>query len=225
MIYLYRTGDGVNFYEQVRATLVAEDWGYAAFAADIYGKDLHEVPDLQQRGQLATFYRENPEIFAERIKAAIDEFSALPGVDGDNIVVMGKFGVFCCLSAVPNIFCSSPSFLRDVSIPQIKGYCFGGTGVLQYSLLGYTNVKGIISFHGGLPFVLGTEPDVDDANEMLPKVLVLSGGDDDAGSDIVSLEEKLNGISNTWEITRYSGIEHAFTVWDDSKFDNFIQVL
>ena len=63
---------------------------------------------------------------------------------------------------------------------------------------------------------MDTEPASTD--EALPKVLVLSGGDDDAGSDIVSLEEKLNSISNTWEVTRYSGIEHAFTVWDDSEY-------
>lgn len=74
---------------KARATLVAEQWGYAAFAADIYGKDLHQVPNITQRIELANFYRGNPDIFAERMKAAVDEFSALPEVDGDNIVIMG----------------------------------------------------------------------------------------------------------------------------------------
>ena len=31
--------DGVNLYEQQRATKVAEDLGWASFAADIYGRE------------------------------------------------------------------------------------------------------------------------------------------------------------------------------------------
>jgi len=42
----------------------------------------------------------------------------------------------------------------------------------------------------------------------------LSGGDDDAHGNQTVLEAALNTIDVDWEISRYSGVVHGFTVWD-----------
>ena len=175
--------DGVNSYEQKRATLVAEDLGYVGFAADIYGIDKHEVTDIDERRELATLYRSNSTLFVSRIQTAVDEIKALPEVDSDKIAVIG--------------------------------YCFGGSGVITYGLVGAEGVVGLVSFHGGLSDL----PEADAVME--PKLLVLSGGEDDTATEVYDLENTLNAANSTWEITRYSGIEHAFTVWDDDRYNEW----
>ena len=101
--------DGTNFYEQQRATKVAEDLGYIGFAADIYGPDFHTV-DGDQRSALAGQYLGNTTLFTGRIQAAIDHVKTMPEVDSENVAIVG--------------------------------YCFGGTGVLMYALMGMSDVKG-----------------------------------------------------------------------------------
>jgi dienelactone hydrolase len=97
----------------------------------------------------------------------------------------------------------------------LAGYCFGGSGVLMYALLGMNDVAAIVSIHGGLAFNPPAGPTVG------PKLLILSGGDDDASSSIMDLETAFDTANATWEITRYSGIEHAFTVFSDDRYNAF----
>jgi len=175
--------DGVNFYEQQRATMIAEQFGWVGFAADIYGPDKHEVPDSEERSALAGLYRGNATLFVSRIQAAVDEIKTLEEVDSDNVA--------------------------------LAGYCFGGTGVISYGLLGGEGVVGLVSFHGGLS-------DIPEAGPVMgPKLLVLSGGEDDTATEVYDLENTLNAANSTWEITRYSGIEHAFTKFDDDRYNEF----
>jgi dienelactone hydrolase len=142
--------DGVNFYEQVRATMLAKDLGYVGFAADIYGANLQNVTDRVQRTALLNLYRNNITLYTQRIKAAVDFIKSQPEVDPNNVAVIG--------------------------------YCFGGTGVLQYGLVGGEGVVGLVSFHGGLVNLPEVGPGVK------PKLLVLSGGDDDTSTRIADLE-------------------------------------
>lgn len=171
--------DGVNEMEQIRATMATEEWGMVGFAADIYGADKQFVENSDERGELATLYRSNATLFAERIQAAVDLIKAHEKVNPEQVALFG--------------------------------YCFGGTGILQYGLLGYDDVEAMVSFHGGLSSI--PEPNV----TFVPKVLLLSGGDDDTSTEIMDMEMTLDAANATWEITRYSGIEHAFTVWGDGK--------
>jgi dienelactone hydrolase len=97
----------------------------------------------------------------------------------------------------------------------LAGYCFGGTGVIQYVLLGLNDVAAIVSIHGGLAFNPPVDPPVG------PKLLVLSGGQDDASSDIMDLENAFDSANATWEITRYSGIVHAWTVFGADRYNEF----
>jgi dienelactone hydrolase len=178
-----RDWDGVNDYEKLRAKMVAEELGYIGFAADIYGKDLHTVENITMRSELATLYRSNVTLFANRIQAAVDVVRTFDEVDVDNVAIMG--------------------------------YCFGGTGVLIYALEGVNDVKAVVSFHGGLSMIPDAGPVVE------PKVLVLSGGDDDTSTEIIDLEMTLDMANATWEITRYSDIQHAFTVFDDERYNEW----
>jgi dienelactone hydrolase len=166
--------------------MIAKDFGYIGFAADIFG----DVPDLEQSGpQLASTYRDDPVLFAARISAAVDTVRKLDQVDASNIAIIG--------------------------------YCFGGTGVLIYAMLGINGdgVKAIVSFHGGLTQVPGASPN---GTTVTPKVLVLSGGDDDASSDIMDLEMEMDAAGADWEITRYSDIQHAFTVFNGTRYNEWV---
>ena len=94
------------------------------------------------------------------------------------------------------------------------GYCFGGTGIIQYSLLGGSDADALVSFHGGLSAV----PTESNATAG-PKIMIQSGGDDDTSTRIMDLEMTLDSVNATWEISRYSGVQHAFTNWDDDRYN------
>jgi hypothetical protein len=47
----------------------------------------------------------------------------------------------------------------------------------------------------------------------------LSGGEDSSHGNQTQLEGVLTAANATWEITRYSGVQHAFTVWDDPRYN------
>ena len=93
-VVIFPDWDGVNLYEQERATALA-DLGYVALAADIYGKDLHEVPDINDRIEQVTLYRSNPDLYLSRMQKAIDQVKALDDVDSDEIAIIGYcFGMY-----------------------------------------------------------------------------------------------------------------------------------
>lgn len=103
----------------------------------------------------------------------------------------------------------------DESRIAVAGYCFGGTGVLQYALLAINDVNALISFHGGLTSL----PEPGATTNVTPKVLVLSGGDDDTSTEIIDLENTMNDAEADWEITRYSQILHGFTNFHDDRYN------
>lgn len=80
--------DGVNLYEQERATLLSE-LGYVAFAADIYGADLQSNLTFPEKMQYASLYRDNMTLFVQRITRAIEEIKTFDNVDTANIAVIG----------------------------------------------------------------------------------------------------------------------------------------
>lgn len=175
--------DGQNFYEQQRATMIAKEYGYVGFAADMFGADTPEVvPTRDERIALVGPLYQNTTEFAGRINAAVETVKAMPEVDPDRIALVG--------------------------------YCFGGTGVMSYGLNGYNSVKAIVSVHGGLNNLDDAEPQT-----FGPDLLVLSGGEDDLSSGIIELENTLDVANATWEITRYSDIQHAWTVFEDDRYN------
>lgn len=81
--------NGVNEYEQERATLLAEQ-GYVAMAADIFGADLQQNLTMNQRIELSSMYRDdNPESFVRRMQLAIDQVKMVSDVDDNEIALIG----------------------------------------------------------------------------------------------------------------------------------------
>lgn len=94
------------------------------------------------------------------------------------------------------------------------GYCFGGAAVLEMARAG-TNMKGFVSFHGGL-----TTPKGQDYKKTQGKLLILHGSADTAITldDFAGLAKELEstGVSN--EMITYSGAPHAFTVIGSPRY-------
>ena len=94
----------------------------------------------------------------------------------------------------------------DTENIAVIGYCFGGYVALNYAKLG-ADLKGVVSFHGGL----GGVPV--EKTLLKAKVLVCHGAIDKFVSqkDVESLKQKLDsiGADNTFKI--YANATHAFT--------------
>jgi dienelactone hydrolase len=89
----------------------------------------------------------------------------------------------------------------------VIGYCFGGTGALEAARANM-NVKGVVSFHGGL------DRDVTRfVNTIIPQVLVLHGADDPyvSAASIVSFQNEMRNAKADWQMIYYADAVHAFT--------------
>ena len=86
------------------------------------------------------------------------------------------------------------------------GYCFGGGVVLNYAKLG-GDVKGVVSFHGGLK---GVTPDKD---LLKAKILVCQGGSDSYSpeADQIVFKHQMDSIGATYSFISYPGAMHAFS--------------
>lgn len=88
------------------------------------------------------------------------------------------------------------------------GYCFGGTVVLEMARAG-DDVKGVVSFHGGL------EPgkDVETVTPIKPKVLALNGGADPHATpeQVKALEDEMRTAGADLQVVNYPGAVHGFT--------------
>ncbi len=94
------------------------------------------------------------------------------------------------------------------------GYCFGGTGVLEMARAGM-DVRGVVSFHGGLDAAAGFE-----ASSIAPKVLVCHGADDPFVPPVQVDTFKQEFASADMTFIAYPGAVHAFTepkAGDDPK--------
>ncbi len=87
------------------------------------------------------------------------------------------------------------------------GYCFGGTGVIELARSG-ANVKGIVSFHGGLD-----SPTPDDGKNIKAKVLALHGADDpfEKREDLDAFENEMRKFKVDWQLVKYGNAVHSFT--------------
>ena len=87
------------------------------------------------------------------------------------------------------------------------GYCFGGTGVLELVRSG-AEVKGVVSFHGGL-----NTPTPADAKNIKAPVLVLHGADDPfvKPPEVDAFKKEMADASVKYELVAYPGAVHSFT--------------
>jgi len=87
------------------------------------------------------------------------------------------------------------------------GYCFGGTVALELARSG-ADIKGIVSFHGGLD-----TPNPADAKNIKAKILVLHGGDDPYvnAEQVSSFKKEMVDAGVDYQIFIYGGAVHSFT--------------
>ena len=97
----------------------------------------------------------------------------------------------------------------DVSKIAAIGYCFGGTGVLELARSG-ADVKGVVSFHGGLAAAPGM---LAKAGAIPAKILVLHGAADPyaPAAEVAALEAELTEAKADWQVVLYSGAVHSFS--------------
>jgi dienelactone hydrolase len=94
------------------------------------------------------------------------------------------------------------------------GYCFGGTVVLELARSG-ANLKGFVTFHGGL-----STPEGQDYSGTKGKLLILHGTADESVTmeQFAGLAKELEGKGISHEMITYSGAPHAFTVHGSSRY-------
>lgn len=89
----------------------------------------------------------------------------------------------------------------------VIGYCFGGTGALE-AARGHLNVKGVVSFHGGLA------KDPSRAVEPITaKVLICHGADDpyESKEEIAAFQQEMRDTKADWQMIYYANAVHSFT--------------
>lgn len=88
------------------------------------------------------------------------------------------------------------------------GYCLGGSTVLEFARLG-GNIKGAVSYHGGLDFV-GAEWD---RSQVKAKLLICTGIEDPLvpWSSLTGFQERLRAADINWELDIYARAKHSFT--------------
>jgi dienelactone hydrolase len=102
--------------------------------------------------------------------------------------------------------------LADPTSIAAIGYCFGGNVVLNYAKLG-ADLKGVVSFHGGLGGVTSE-------NKLLKaKILVCHGGSDKFVSltDLDAFKHQMDSIHADYTVKIYANATHAFTNPDATK--------
>jgi len=96
----------------------------------------------------------------------------------------------------------------------VIGYCFGGTSVLEWARSG-ANLKGFISFHGGLQ-----TPEGQSYNNTKGFVGIFHGTADKAVSmeDFGNIGKELEAAKVDHEMLTYGGAPHAFTVIGSERY-------
>jgi len=98
----------------------------------------------------------------------------------------------------------------------VMGYCFGGTAVLELARSSQaTDVKGYVTFHGGL-----ATPEGQNYNNLTAPLFIAHGGADSGipMSQVADLATNLEAANANYEIQIYSGAPHAFTVMGSSRY-------
>ena len=86
------------------------------------------------------------------------------------------------------------------------GFCFGGTTVLELAYAG-ANLKGVVSFHGGL-----TSPRPEELKSIKAAILVLHGADDPhvKPEAITAFQEAMRQGGIDWQMVFFGGAVHAY---------------
>ena len=86
------------------------------------------------------------------------------------------------------------------------GFCFGGTTVLELAYSG-ADLKGVVSFHGGL-----TSPQPEELKSIKAAILVLHGADDPhvKAEDITAFQQAMRQGGIDWQMVFFGGAVHTY---------------
>lgn len=86
------------------------------------------------------------------------------------------------------------------------GFCFGGTTVLELAYSG-ADLKGVVSFHGGL-----LKPNPEEVKGAKAAILVLHGADDPhiKAEEIAAFQEGMRQGGADWQMVFFGGTVHSF---------------
>ncbi len=89
----------------------------------------------------------------------------------------------------------------------VAGYCFGGTGAVELARSG-ADLKGVISFHGGLD-----SPTPADGKNIKAQLLIHHGAVDPfvKPEDLTAFEKELKDNKVSYKLIKYDGAVHSFT--------------
>lgn len=89
----------------------------------------------------------------------------------------------------------------------VMGYCFGGTGALEAARANM-NVKGVVSFHGGLG-----KDETRLVEPLTTKVLVCHGADDPyvPTTEVTAFQQEMRDTKADWQMIYYANSVHSFT--------------
>jgi len=185
-VVIMNDSSGTDAYEKQRATMIANELGYVAFAADTFGVETEIPVDTGGWGGpyadfISTFIR-NATLFTQRIAAAVDHVQSLPNVDETKVAILG--------------------------------YCLGGTGVVHYINVDGEKEGGAAAAVSIHPSLLGAwDNPLGKIN--IPSIFLTGGNDFLTGPQaMASLEGDMTSASTVeWETNRYAKIDHAFTNW------------
>ena len=177
--------------------LVVHEWkglnGYAKHRADMLAKlgYVAFAADIYGRGM---------------VLKTIPEAAAMSGkFKADRPLLRARVNAaFEVLKSQPNV---------DVSQLAAIGYCFGGTAVLELGRSG-ADVKGIVSFHGGL-----SSPTPQDAKNIKARVLALHGAADPfvKEDEVAAFEKEMSNAQVNYRLIKYPGAMHGFTNPDNQN--------
>lgn len=86
------------------------------------------------------------------------------------------------------------------------GYCFGGTSVLELARSG-ADVRGVVSFHGGLSTTLPAE-----AGKIKARLLICHGGADEyVNKEVPAFKAEMEKAKADMKFITYEGAQHGFT--------------
>jgi len=174
--------DGLGDYEKQRAFLLAGE-GYAAFAADLYGKGVRPVTLKEKKAQSGALYADRKEMRA-RLLGALETFQAMKGIHPKKIVVMG--------------YCFGGSAALELARAGAEGQGFvsfhGGLSTPENQ--DYTEVRGpILVLHGSK-----------DSVSPMSDVADLAGALDRDGVDFrMEIYGGARHAFTVWSGDRYSG--------------------
>lgn len=219
LLFMILVGAGISAQAKIVTKFVTykegqtELEGYIAYNDKLKGKRpavvvVHDWMGLNDYAQMRSrqlaelgYVAFAADIYGKGVRAKTpDEAGKLAGMyKGDRDLLRARVkAALDTLAAQPNV---------DTKKIGAMGYCFGGTTVLELARSG-ADVKGVISFHGGLDF-----KNPDDAKNIKGKLLILHGAIDPyvAQKDIDQLVKELNANKVDYQFVSYSGAVHAFT--------------